>query len=80
LKISQYSVINIHKLPPKLVKLLKTAENTSIVGFGVTQEQRDFMLLSAIIANQDPVFFNELTEEVKEYFSILSESLSVNGN
>lgn len=80
MKTSQCDLINIHKLPSKLVELLNTAENTSIVGFGVTQEQRDFMLLSAIIANQDPHFFKELTEEVNEYFTTLSESLSVNGN
>ena len=74
MKSSQSSLINIHKLPPKLAELLKTAENTPIVGFGKTQEQRDFMLLSAIIENQDPEFFKKLTKEVKEYFSSLSEA------
>lgn len=80
MKSSQYDLVNIHKLPPKLVGLLKTAENTSVVGFGVTQQQRDYMLLSAIIANQSAGFSKELSSELKDYFLTLSESLSVNGN
>jgi hypothetical protein len=79
-KLSQCSTINIHKLPPKLVELLKTAECSSIVGFGVTQEQRDFMLFTAIVDNQDSDFFKGLTKEVKEYLLTLSESLSVEGH
>ncbi|MGV2872630.1 hypothetical protein [Colwellia sp. E150_009] len=74
MKPSQSSLIHIHKLPPKLTELLKTAENTPVVGFGKTQEQRDFMLISAILENQDPEFFKKLTKEVKEYFSNLNEA------
>tara|TARA_R110001583_G_scaffold3468_7_gene22129 strand:+ start:20789 stop:21034 length:246 start_codon:yes stop_codon:yes gene_type:complete len=79
-KHSQYSLINIHKLPPKLVELLKAAESTSVVGFGVTQEQQDFMLLKAILENKNSDFFEGLTQEVVEYFLTLSKNLSVSSN
>tara|TARA_R110001592_G_C12622543_1_gene698187 strand:- start:15 stop:260 length:246 start_codon:yes stop_codon:yes gene_type:complete len=79
-KHSQYSLINIHKLPPKLVELLKSAESTSVVGFGVTQEQQDFMLLKAILENKNSDFFEGLTQEVVEYFLTLSKNLSVSSN
>ena len=70
-------MISYHKLPPKVIELLKTAESTSLVGFGATQKQQDFMLLIAILSTKNPDFYNAFKTELNEYFSKLSDSLSV---
>jgi len=78
MKLSPYSLIHEHKLPSKLSELFKIAESTSIVGFGATKEQQTFTLLSALIDTQDTVFFEELNQELDEYFLSLSNDLLVN--
>ena len=75
---SQHNFIHKHKLPSKLVRLLKSSESSSVVGFGATQEQQDFMLLTALLASQSTIFFEELKQELDEYFLTLSNSLQVN--
>lgn len=77
---SQHDLANIHKLPPKLLTLLNSVEHSSVVGFGKTQQQRDYMLLTAVIASQDCVFAKALTQELKAYFLTLRENLSVSIN
>ena len=73
-----YGLIHQHKLPSKLVKLLKEAEVGPIVGFGATQEQRDIMLLTAVVNSQSTAYFEELKQEFDEYFLTLSNSLIAN--
>lgn len=73
-------LIHEHKLPSKLIELFKAAENTSLVGFGTTQEQQTFALLSALIDTQDTVFFEELNQELSDFLLTLSDSLLVNSN
>lgn len=46
-----------HKLPPKLVELLKSSDNLSVIGFGATLEQQNFMLLSALLNSKETDFF-----------------------
>ena len=72
--------IHQHKLPSKLSELFQAADNTSIVGFGATQTQQEFMLLCAILNSQNSVFFEELNQELHEYFLTLSNDLLVNSN
>ncbi len=80
MKSAEYSIIHKHKLPPKLIELLKSSESSSIVGFGATKEQQDFMVLSAILASKNTAFFEDLTKEFDEYLVTLSHSLSVHSN
>ena len=77
---SQNNLNHTHKLPPKLVELLKVAESTTLVGFGATEEQRDFMLLLAILDNQPADFFEALKQDINEYFLTLSIKLSDSAN
>lgn len=78
MKRSQNSIIHHYKLPPKLIELLKVAETTSLVGFGATQKQQDFMLLIAILSTKTPDFHYSFNKELNDYFATLSDNLSVN--
>lgn len=72
----EQTFVHKHKLPPRLLELLQSSERSSLVGFGATQEQRDFMLVSALLNNQDTDFFQQLKQELDKYFLTLSYSLS----
>tara|TARA_R110000744_G_scaffold257842_2_gene373216 strand:+ start:6934 stop:7179 length:246 start_codon:yes stop_codon:yes gene_type:complete len=72
---AEYRHIHTHKLPPKLIELLKLTERSSIVGFGTTQVQQDLMLLTAILSSKNSVFFEELSQELHDYIVTLSHSL-----
>lgn len=75
---SKQTFVHKHKLPSKLVELLNSSDNSSVVGFGETPEQQDFMLLSALLNSKNIDFFEELKDELDEYFLTLSNSLLVN--
>ena len=77
---SQQTFVHKHKLPPKLVELVKSSDSSSVVGFGTTPEQQDFMLLSAILNSKNIAFVEELKHELDEYFLTLSNSLLVHSN
>jgi hypothetical protein len=78
LKRTQNKIVRHHKLPSKVKELLQTSETTSLVGFGVTPEQQDFMFLSAILSTKTPDFHHKLNKELNDYFLTLGESLIVN--
>jgi len=80
MKSSPYRLTHEHKLPSKLTELFKVAESTSIVGFGATKKQQDFMLLTAFLDSKNSVFLEELTQELDEYFLTLTNDLLVNLN
>jgi len=69
-----------HKLPTKLLELLQSSDSSSVIGFGTTPEQQDFMLLSALLDSKNTDFFEELKHELDEYFLTLSNSLLVHSN
>lgn len=78
--LAEYRHIHTHKLPPKLVELLKLSERSSIVGFGTTQEQQDLMLLTAILSSKNSAFFEELSQELDAYTVRLTHSVLLQRN
>lgn len=78
MKCIQNKIVRHHKLPSKVKELLQTSETTSLVGFGVTPEQQNFMLFNAILSTKTPDFHHKFNKELSNYFFTLGESLSVN--
>ena len=74
---SEQALVHKHKLPPKLLELLQSVDHSTVIGFGSTPEQRDFMLLSALLNSQNTSFFQALKHDLDEYFFTLSDSLLV---